>query len=153
MKQLKVQRDFACRIKICTHPSTDIYVHIINRSTIRILCNLVYVFLKAFLLDIFLIYISNVIPKAPYNLPLPCSPTHPLLLPGPGIPLYWGIWSSPGSLYIYYGFQFWVFMRVLSVKTRGSLHLYLFLVYFLGLFFCFYLFSPIPMCLFYFTLL
>jgi hypothetical protein len=36
-----------------------------------------------FLLDIFFIYISNVIPKVPYTLPL--------LLPGPGIPLYWGI--------------------------------------------------------------
>jgi hypothetical protein len=33
-------------------------------------------------------------PKVPYTLPLPCSPTHPLWLPGPGIPLYWGIWSS-----------------------------------------------------------
>jgi hypothetical protein len=29
--------------------------------------------------------------KVPYTLPLPCSPTHPLPLPGPGIPLYWGI--------------------------------------------------------------
>jgi hypothetical protein len=44
-----------------------------------------------FLLDTFFIYISNVIPKVPYTLPLPRSPTHPLLLPGPGIPLYWGI--------------------------------------------------------------
>ena len=25
----------------------------------------------------------------PYTLPPPCSPTHPLPLPGPGIPLYW----------------------------------------------------------------
>jgi hypothetical protein len=44
-----------------------------------------------FLLDIFLIYISNAIPKVPYILPLPCSPTHPLLLLGPGTPLNWGI--------------------------------------------------------------
>jgi hypothetical protein len=44
-----------------------------------------------FLLDIFFIYISNAILKVPYTLPLPCSPTHQLLLPGPGIPLYWGI--------------------------------------------------------------
>ena len=44
-----------------------------------------------FLLDIFFIYISNAIPKVPYTLPLPYSPTHPLPLPGPGIPLYWGI--------------------------------------------------------------
>jgi hypothetical protein len=48
----------------------------------------------AFLLDIFFIYISNAIPKSPYSLPPTSSPTHPLLLPGPGIPLYWGIWSS-----------------------------------------------------------
>jgi hypothetical protein len=42
------------------------------------------------LLGIFLIYISNAIPKAPHTLP-PHSPTHPLPLFGPGIPLYWGI--------------------------------------------------------------
>jgi hypothetical protein len=39
-------------------------------------------------LDIFFIYILNAIPKIPYTLPQPCSPTH--LLP---IPLYWDIWS------------------------------------------------------------
>jgi hypothetical protein len=44
----------------------------------------------SFILDIFFIYISNAIPKAPYT-PLPFSPTHPLLLTGPGILLYWGI--------------------------------------------------------------
>jgi hypothetical protein len=53
-----------------------------------------------FLLAIFFIYISNVIPflgfsqKTPsplFPLPSPCSPTHPFLLPGPGIPLHWGI--------------------------------------------------------------
>jgi hypothetical protein len=27
--------------------------------------------------------------KVPYTLPPPCSPTHPLLLPGPSTPLYW----------------------------------------------------------------
>ena len=33
--------------------------------------------------------------KTPYSLPrFPCSPTHPLLLPGPGIPLHWGIEPS-----------------------------------------------------------
>jgi hypothetical protein len=59
-------------------------------------------FFLLFKLDIFFIYISNSIPfpsfhseKIPYPLPppfplsCPCSPTHPLLLPGPGIPLYW----------------------------------------------------------------
>jgi hypothetical protein len=30
--------------------------------------------------------ISNAIPKVPYTLPLPCSPTHPLPLLDPGIP-------------------------------------------------------------------
>jgi hypothetical protein len=30
-------------------------------------------------------------PESPLYPPPPCSPTHPLLLPGPGIPLYWGI--------------------------------------------------------------
>jgi hypothetical protein len=48
-------------------------------------------FLIYFLLDIFFIYISDAIPKVPYTLPLPCSPTHPLPLLGPGIPLYWGL--------------------------------------------------------------
>jgi hypothetical protein len=53
------------------------------------------------ILDIFFIYISNVIPfpdfpsKNPLsNLPSPCSTTHPLLLPCPGIPLHWGIKPS-----------------------------------------------------------
>ena len=46
----------------------------------------------ALLFNIFFIYISNAIPKVPYTArPLPCSPTHPLPLLGPGIPLYWGI--------------------------------------------------------------
>jgi hypothetical protein len=41
-----------------------------------------------FLLDIFFIYISNAILKVPYTLPLSSSPTHPLPLLGPGVPLY-----------------------------------------------------------------
>jgi hypothetical protein len=48
-------------------------------------------YLNNFLLDIFFIYNSNAIPKVPYTLPQPCSPTHPLPLLGPGTPLYWGI--------------------------------------------------------------
>jgi hypothetical protein len=44
-----------------------------------------------FLLDIFFIYISSAILKVPYTHPSPCSPTYLLPLPGPGIPLYWGI--------------------------------------------------------------
>jgi hypothetical protein len=43
-------------------------------------------FFVFFLLDFF-IYISNAILKVPYTLPPPCSPTHPLPLLGPGIPL------------------------------------------------------------------
>jgi hypothetical protein len=50
-------------------------------------------FLFFLLLDIFFIYISNAILKVPYTLPLPCSPTHPLPLLGPGVPLHWGIKS------------------------------------------------------------
>jgi hypothetical protein len=42
-------------------------------------------FLK-FLLYIFFIYISNGIPKFPYTLPPPCSPTYSFPLLGPGIP-------------------------------------------------------------------
>jgi uncharacterized membrane protein (UPF0127 family) len=51
----------------------------------------IYLFIYLFLLDIFFIYISNAILKVPYAHPLPCSPTHPLLLLGPGVPPYWGI--------------------------------------------------------------
>jgi hypothetical protein len=54
----------------------------------------IYLFIYLFLLDILFIYISNVIPFPSFlsenSLPLthfPGSPTHPLLLPGPGIPL------------------------------------------------------------------
>jgi hypothetical protein len=54
-----------------------------------------------FLWDIFFTYISNAIPfpsflseNPLYPIPSPWSPTHPLLLPGPGIPLYWGLESS-----------------------------------------------------------
>jgi hypothetical protein len=57
--------------------------------------------LITFLLDIFFTYISNFIPFPgfPSKNPLSTSsstylPTHPLLLPGPGIPLHWGIKPS-----------------------------------------------------------
>ena len=53
------------------------------------------------LLDIFFIYISNVIPfpgllteKPLFHSSIPCSPTHPLPLPCPVIPLHWGIEPS-----------------------------------------------------------
>jgi hypothetical protein len=54
-------------------------------------------FFFTFLLDIFFIYISKVIPfpsfpceKSPIPSPPPSSPTYPLLLPCPGLPLHWG---------------------------------------------------------------
>jgi hypothetical protein len=54
------------------------------------------------LLNIFFIYISNVtlFPGFSYETPLspphtyPCSSTHPLPLPDPGIPLHWSIKPS-----------------------------------------------------------
>jgi hypothetical protein len=53
-----------------------------------------------FFKDVFFIYISNVIPfpsfpsKNPYLFPLPLLPNSPTPIPGPGIPLYWGIKPS-----------------------------------------------------------
>jgi hypothetical protein len=47
-----------------------------------------FIFFHTFLLDMFFLYISNVIPKVPYILPPALLPN---LLPGPGIPLHWGI--------------------------------------------------------------
>ena len=56
-----------------------------------------------FLLDIFFIYISNVIPFSCFPSknslshsppPFPCLPTHTLPLPCPGISLHWGIEPS-----------------------------------------------------------
>jgi hypothetical protein len=38
-----------------------------------------------FLLEFFFIYIPNAILKLPYTFSMPCSPTHPLPLIGPGI--------------------------------------------------------------------
>ena len=37
-------------------------------------------------------------PEGPLYPPPSCSPTHPLLLPVPGVPLYWGTWSSQNKL-------------------------------------------------------
>jgi hypothetical protein len=64
----------------------------------------VYLFIFIFLsllLDIFFIYITNVIPfpgfpsKNPLSHPpSPCLPTHPFPLPCPGIPLHWVIEPS-----------------------------------------------------------
>jgi hypothetical protein len=51
-----------------------------------------FLFFKYFLLHIFLNYISNDIPKVPHTLPPTSLPTHSHFF-GPGIPLYWGIYS------------------------------------------------------------
>jgi hypothetical protein len=60
-----------------------------------------YYLLVFFFLAIFFIYISNAILKVPYNLPLPCSPTNPFPLLGPGIPLYWAykVCKTKGTLF------------------------------------------------------
>jgi hypothetical protein len=43
-----------------------------------------FIFFSIFL-GIFFIYISNAIPKVPYTLPTPCSPTHTLPILGPAV--------------------------------------------------------------------
>jgi hypothetical protein len=63
-------------------------LHVLKADTIETYFQVI--FFKYFLLGIFLVYISNAIPKVPHTLP-PHAPTHPLPLFGPGIPLYWGI--------------------------------------------------------------
>jgi hypothetical protein len=76
------------------HPTQTNTIHTHNLVALKFVFYLLIYLLIYFLvcslyilLDVFFTYISNVIPKVPYTLPLPCSPTHPLLLPGPGIPL------------------------------------------------------------------
>jgi hypothetical protein len=71
--------------------------------SLLLLLLLLFLFEVYFLLDIFFICISNAIPKVPYSLPLPCSPTHPLQLPGPGVPLYRShalFWPSQAQIYM-----------------------------------------------------
>jgi hypothetical protein len=85
------------------------------------------------LLDIFFIYISNVIcfpalpsDQTPFHFPSPCfyegvpTPTHPLLTSCPGIPLHWGIKSSEdqGPL------QPLISEAIFYFKCHGSLHMY-----------------------------
>ena len=77
--------------KVCTGNGT---VAILKNSRCAHLISQLYsprvlFFNMYFLLSIFLIYISDAIPKVPHTLPPP-HPTHPLPLFGPGVPLYWG---------------------------------------------------------------
>jgi hypothetical protein len=74
---------------VCVYARAHTHVH--TYITVFLCQKTIFFFLIYFLLDIFFIYISNVFPKVPYTLFPPCSPTHPLPLPGPGVPLYWGI--------------------------------------------------------------
>ena len=69
-----------------------------------------YYFSFFLLLDIYFIYISNAVPfpdfpseKPSIPPPSPCSPNQPHLLPGPGIPLNWGIdpLEDQGSLLLF----------------------------------------------------
>jgi hypothetical protein len=72
--------------------------------TISFCCCCLFIYIY-FLLDIFLIYVSNAIPfpsflSENYTIPLPCFPTHPLLLLGPGISSVLGhiIFARPRDL-------------------------------------------------------
>jgi hypothetical protein len=75
------------RMAIFTMLTLSIYEHERSLHSLRSLISFLFIYL--FILDIFFIYISNAIQKVTYTLPLPCSPTHPLPLLGPGIPLCW----------------------------------------------------------------
>ena len=90
-----------------------------------------YVVFIFFFLDIFFIYISNVIPFPSFPsenplspFPSPYSPTHPLPLPGPGIPLHRGIELSQdqGSL-LPLMIDKAIFCYICS-RSHGSLHVY-----------------------------
>jgi hypothetical protein len=77
------------------HLISTFFAHEIKRKKIpgrdNCMCIIFFLFPPHILLDIFFIYISNAIPKVPYTLPLPCSPTHSLPLLDPGVSRYWGI--------------------------------------------------------------
>ena len=87
----------------------------------------------AFLLDVFFIYILNVIPfpvfpsENPLSpLPSPCSPTHPLLLPCHGIPLHWGIEPSQGQGPLLPLMSNKAILCYRCIWGQGSLHVYSF---------------------------
>jgi hypothetical protein len=77
-----------------------------------------------FLLGIFFIYNSNVIPKVP---PYPPSPTHPLPLLGPGVPLYVPLhinFARPMGLSFFFGyFSCWISPTLRRQGPQILLHL------------------------------
>ena len=88
-----------------------------------------------FLWDIFLIYISSGIPFPGFPSenhltppPSPCSPTHPLLLPGPGIPLHWGIEPSQDQGPLLPLMSNKPNLCYIGSWSHGSLHVYFWLV-------------------------
>jgi hypothetical protein len=89
---------------------------------VLLFCYVLYFF--TFLLDTFFIYISNAIPKAPYILPPPCSPTHPLLLPGPGIPICYILSNSFKflTLILLFFCEGQIFSQHLPVATLRQTH-------------------------------
>jgi hypothetical protein len=86
----------------------------------------------SFLLDIFFIYISNVIPfpSFPSKIPLspspvsPCSSTHSLLLHCPGISLHWGIKPSQDQGPLLSLMSEKAILCYICVWSHGSLHVY-----------------------------
>jgi hypothetical protein len=94
-------------------------------------CHFLFVCFFKFLLNTFLIYISNVIPFPHWpsenplsHHPFPCSPTQPLLLPCPGIPLHWSIKPSQeqGSLLPLKFYK--AILCYICSWSHGSLHMY-----------------------------
>jgi hypothetical protein len=92
-----------------------------------------YSFFKNFLLDVFFIYISNVIPFPGFpsenplsHPPSPCSPTYPLPLPCPGIPLHWSIKPSQNQGPLLPLMPNKAVLCYICSWSHGSLHVYSF---------------------------
>jgi hypothetical protein len=60
----------------------------------------------------------------PFPLPSPCLPTHPLLLPGSGIPLHWGIDPSQDQEPLFSLMTDKAFLCCIYSWSHGSLHVY-----------------------------
>jgi hypothetical protein len=89
-------------------------------------------FYFAFLLDIFFIYILNVIPfpgfpsENPLSHPPPPAhqPIHPLPLPCPGIPLQWGIEPSQDQGPVLSLMSHKAILCYICIWSHGSLHVH-----------------------------